>query len=172
MPTRTPFLISKTWTKLPSPLQATRETLRARVARPLPSEGLPADDVVQELVRNVDGGLIGSAGGRFYGWVIGGVLPAALAADWLTSAWQQNGALYATSPASAIVEETVGEWLKDILSCRQQFCTSPDARWPTSPSRRCASFTVGKTRLGRRGKGTLRRAAYSSSLEQRASRFV
>jgi glutamate/tyrosine decarboxylase-like PLP-dependent enzyme len=91
------------------------ETLRARVARPLPSEGLPADDVVQELVRNVDGGLIGSAGGRFFGWVIGGVLPAALAADWLTSAWQQNGALYATSPASAIVEETVGEWLKDIF---------------------------------------------------------
>ena len=91
------------------------ETLRARVARPLPSEGLPADDVVQELVRNVDGGLLGSAGGRFFGWVIGGVLPAALAADWLTSAWQQNGALYATSPASAIVEETVGDWLKDIF---------------------------------------------------------
>ncbi|HZI60155.1 MAG TPA: aminotransferase class V-fold PLP-dependent enzyme [Pyrinomonadaceae bacterium] len=94
---------------------ADADALRARVARPLPMEGLPADEVVQELVRNVDGGLIGSAGGRFFGWVIGGVLPAALAADWLTSAWQQNGALYATSPASAIVEETVGEWLKDIF---------------------------------------------------------
>ena len=82
---------------------ADAEALRARVG-PLPVEGLPADEVVQELVRNVDGGLIGSAGGRFFGWVIGGVLPAALAADWLTSAWQQNGALYATSPASAIVE--------------------------------------------------------------------
>jgi glutamate/tyrosine decarboxylase-like PLP-dependent enzyme len=91
------------------------ETLRARVARPLPLEGIPADEAVEELVRNVEGGLIGSAGGRFFGWVIGGVLPAALAADWLTSAWQQNGALYATSPASAIVEETVGDWLKDIF---------------------------------------------------------
>ena len=91
------------------------ETLRARVARPLPLEGIPADQAIEELVRSVEGGLIGSAGGRFFGWVIGGVLPAALAADWLTSAWQQNGALYSTSPASAIVEETVGDWLKDIF---------------------------------------------------------
>ena len=91
------------------------ETLRARVEKPLPFEGIPANEAVEELVRNVDGGLIGSAGGRFFGWVIGGVVPAALAADWLTSAWQQNGALYATSPASAIVEETVGAWLKDIF---------------------------------------------------------
>jgi glutamate/tyrosine decarboxylase-like PLP-dependent enzyme len=91
------------------------ETLRARVARPLPSEGIPADEAIAELVRNVEGGLLGSAGGRFFGWVIGGVLPAALAADWLTSAWQQNGALYATSPAGAIVEETVGDWLKAIF---------------------------------------------------------
>ncbi len=96
------------------------ETLRARVARPLPSEGIPADEAVEELVRNVDGGLIGSAGGRFFGWVIGGVLPAALAADWLTTAWQQNGALHSTSPASAIVEEAVGEWLKEIFGLPAQ----------------------------------------------------
>lgn len=92
------------------------EALRARVAKPLPLEGLPANEAIEELVRNVEGGLLGSAGGRFFGWVIGGVLPAALAADWLTSAWQQNGALYATSPASAVVEETVGEWLKEIFT--------------------------------------------------------
>ena len=64
---------------------ADADALRARVG-PLPVEGLPADEVVQELVRNVDGGLIGSAGGRFFGWVIGGVLTAALTGDWLTSA--------------------------------------------------------------------------------------
>jgi glutamate/tyrosine decarboxylase-like PLP-dependent enzyme len=98
---------------------ADTESLRARVARPLPLEGIPADEAVEELVRNVEGGLLGTAGGRFFGWVIGGVVPAALAADWLTSAWQQNGALYATSPASAIVEETVGEWLKDIFTLPQ-----------------------------------------------------
>jgi glutamate/tyrosine decarboxylase-like PLP-dependent enzyme len=91
------------------------ESLRARIARSFSDEGMPADKVIEELVRDVEGGLLGSAGGRFFGWVIGGVLPAALAADWLTSAWQQNAALYATSPAAAIVEETVGEWLKDIF---------------------------------------------------------
>jgi glutamate/tyrosine decarboxylase-like PLP-dependent enzyme len=91
------------------------ESLRARIARPLPAEGMAADRVIEDLVRDVNGGLLGTAGGRFFGWVIGGVVPAALAADWLTSAWQQNAALYATSPAAAIVEETVGQWLIDIF---------------------------------------------------------
>jgi glutamate/tyrosine decarboxylase-like PLP-dependent enzyme len=91
------------------------DTLRSRLAKPLTQEGVGPRQVLEELVRDVDGGLLGSAGGRFFGWVIGGVLPAALATDWLTSAWQQNAALYATSPAAAIVEEVVGEWLKDIL---------------------------------------------------------
>jgi glutamate/tyrosine decarboxylase-like PLP-dependent enzyme len=53
--------------------------------------------------------------GRFYPWVIGGALPAALAADWLTSAWDQNAHNFATAPAAAIVEEVAGAWLKDIL---------------------------------------------------------
>jgi glutamate/tyrosine decarboxylase-like PLP-dependent enzyme len=90
-------------------------TLRSQLAKPLNEEGIPANQVVDELARDVEGGLLGTAGGRFFGWVIGGVLPAALAADWMTSAWQQNAALYACSPAAAVVEETVGDWLKDIL---------------------------------------------------------
>jgi glutamate/tyrosine decarboxylase-like PLP-dependent enzyme len=90
-------------------------TLRSQLAKPLAEDGLPAEQVVTELARDVQGGLLGSAGGRFFGWVIGGVLPAALATDWLTSAWQQNACLYATSPAAAIAEEVVGGWLKEIL---------------------------------------------------------
>lgn len=90
-------------------------TLRKRIGKPLTSEGVSPDQVIDELANDVAGGLLGSAGGRFFGWVIGGVLPAAMAADWLTSAWQQNAALYACSPAAAVVEETVGEWLKSIL---------------------------------------------------------
>lgn len=54
-------------------------------------------------------------GGRFFGWVIGGSLPSALAADWLTSTWNQNAVLYASSPAAAVVEEVVGRWLKELL---------------------------------------------------------
>lgn len=94
---------------------ATAEALRNQLHKPLGEEGMPADVVVSELARDVAGGLHASAGGRFFGWVIGGSLPAALAADWLTSTWDQNAGLYAVAPAAAIVEEIVGEWLKELL---------------------------------------------------------
>src|SRR5262245_63957344 len=58
---------------------------------------------------------MGSTSGRFFGWVIGGTLPVALAADWLTAAWDQNGASSASSPAAAVVEEICGGWLKELL---------------------------------------------------------
>lgn len=91
------------------------QTLRQRLNKPLAGAGVPPEQVVTELVKDVEGGLLASAGGRFFGWVIGGALPAALAADWLTSTWDQNAALYATAPAAAIVEEVAGLWLKEIL---------------------------------------------------------
>lgn len=90
-------------------------TLRQRLDLPLNDSGLDPSQVVSELVSGVEGGLLGSAGGRFFGWVIGGSLPAALAADWLTSTWDQNAGLYACSPAAAVVEETAGRWLKEVL---------------------------------------------------------
>ena len=89
--------------------------LRARFARPLPDAGVDPVTVIDDLARDAAGGLLGSAGGRFYGWVIGGGLPAALAADWLTGTWDQNAGLYACGPAAAVVEEVCGTWLKDVL---------------------------------------------------------
>jgi len=94
--------------------------LRQKLDKPLAQQGLPAEQVVEELASDVQGGLLGSAGGKFFGWVIGGALPAAVAADWLTSAWQQNAGLYACSPAAAIVEETTGKWLKEVLGLPAQ----------------------------------------------------
>src|SRR5215208_7897964 len=91
------------------------DTLRQQLTKPLANTGLPPEQVITELVSDVAGGLIGSTGGRFFGWVIGGSVSAALAADWLTTTWDQNAALYATSPAAAVVEEVAGLWLKDIL---------------------------------------------------------
>ncbi len=90
-------------------------TLRQRLNRVLTDEGVSPEQVIRELTEDVEGGILGSAGGRFFAWVIGGSLPAALAADWLTSTWDQNAALYACSPAAAVAEEVVGGWLKDIL---------------------------------------------------------
>ena len=65
-------------------------TLRQRLNKPLANSGMPPEQVITELVQDVSGGLLGSAGGRFFGWVIGGSLPAALAADWLATTWDQN----------------------------------------------------------------------------------
>jgi glutamate/tyrosine decarboxylase-like PLP-dependent enzyme len=93
-------------------------TLRKRLGVPLGEQGTNATEVIDELVRAVDGGITGCSGPRFFGWVIGGSLPAALAADWLTSTWDQNAGLYATAPAAAVVEEVAGAWLKELLGLR------------------------------------------------------
>jgi glutamate/tyrosine decarboxylase-like PLP-dependent enzyme len=89
--------------------------LRARDGRPLDETGVDAAQVIDELVAGCAGGVLGSTGGRFFGWVMGGTMPAALAADWLTSAWDQNAASVATGPAEAVLEEICGVWLKELL---------------------------------------------------------
>src|ERR1700747_1056489 len=101
---------------------ASLEELRTRVCKPWNAESIPAPQVIDDLVRDIEGGLNNSVSARFYAWVIGGSLPSALAADWLTSTWDQNAGLYAVSPASAIVEEAVGAWLKDLF--RLPACSS------------------------------------------------
>lgn len=103
----------------PVAASASLHTLRERLLKPLNSETLAAEQVIDELVADTAGGIMGNAGGRFFGWVIGGALPAALAADWLTGAWDQNAASYACSPAEAVIEEACGEWLKDLLGLPQ-----------------------------------------------------
>jgi glutamate/tyrosine decarboxylase-like PLP-dependent enzyme len=71
--------------------------------------------VVDELATLAEPGLMSMASGRFFGWVIGGTLPAAMAADWLVSAWDQNAALRAATPATAAIEQAAGDWLLDLL---------------------------------------------------------
>jgi len=100
---------------MPVAPKADLATVRERLGRTLGNEGVAADQVIAELARDVEGGLVGCAGGRFFAWVIGGALPAAVAADWLTSAWDQNAGLYASGPAAAVAEEVAGAWLKEIF---------------------------------------------------------
>ena len=94
---------------------ASVEQLRAALGGPLEQEGMDAGKVIEDLARGAQDGLVASAGPRYFGFVIGGSLPAAVAADWLTTAWDQNAGLYATSPAAAVVEEVAAAWLLDLL---------------------------------------------------------
>jgi hypothetical protein len=89
--------------------------LRRALNRTLPQSGTPAARVIDELVADTRGGISGTQSGRFYGWVIGGGLPAAIAADWLTSVWDQNAGIYVASPAAAVVEEIAGAWLLELF---------------------------------------------------------
>ncbi|HYJ69655.1 MAG TPA: aminotransferase class V-fold PLP-dependent enzyme [Nocardioidaceae bacterium] len=86
-----------------------------RVRRPMPDEPADPETVVDELAAWVEPGLTATPGGRFYGFVIGGAVPAALAADWLTSAWDQNAGLLSVAPAAAAAETIAAEWLLDVL---------------------------------------------------------
>ena len=81
----------------------------------LPTQGSDPVAVVEELASRADPGLVAIPGGRFFGFVIGGELPAALAADWLTSVWDQNAGLNALTPAAAAAEVTAGRWMVDAL---------------------------------------------------------
>lgn len=99
---------------------ASLQQLRTKICKEWNAEGIEASQVVDDLVRDIAGGLNNSVNARFYAWVIGGSLPSALAADWLTSTWDQNAGMYAVSPAAAVVEEAVGPWLKSIFGLPQR----------------------------------------------------
>jgi glutamate/tyrosine decarboxylase-like PLP-dependent enzyme len=93
--------------------------LRSALDVPLPDSGVDAETVIEELARGMDPGLVASAGPRFFGFVIGGSLPAALAADWLTSTWDQNAAIYVASPAAAVAEDVCARWILELLGLPQ-----------------------------------------------------
>ncbi len=95
--------------------RATPEQMLAAFDGPVPETGLSALKVVEELARGADPGLAAMPSGRFFGWVIGGSHPAALAADWLTVAWEQNTGMAEPTPAASMVEQVALRWLTELL---------------------------------------------------------
>ena len=96
------------------PARADADEIMRRLGE-LPDGPTPAGEVVDLLAEACEPGLVSIPSGRFFGMVIGGSLPAALAADWLTSAWDQNVGLRSLTPAASAVEEVAGRWLLDLL---------------------------------------------------------
>jgi uncharacterized peroxidase-related enzyme len=101
-------------TRKVAPARAADELL-AEIDVALPDSGADAAAIVDRLAAVTEPGLMAIGSGRFYGWVMGGTLPAALAADWLVSAWDQNAAMRFATPATAAIEQVAGRWIVELL---------------------------------------------------------
>src|SRR3954454_20710212 len=95
--------------------RAEGDELRAAFGRELSLAGENGETVLRELAADAEPGLVTSQSPRYFGFVIGGVLPVARAADWLTIAWDQSAAGYACGPAVALIEEIAGTWSWEVL---------------------------------------------------------
>ena len=89
--------------------------LRQSLGGPLPAAESDPREVIAALAAAVEPGLLATTSGRFFGFVVGGSMPVALAADWLTSVWDQNAGLQVLGPAATIVEEVAGDWMKELF---------------------------------------------------------
>jgi glutamate/tyrosine decarboxylase-like PLP-dependent enzyme len=94
---------------------ATPEQMAARLDEPLPERGTAPDEAIAEWLERAAPGIVSSNGPRYFGFVTGGTLPAALGGDWLTTVIDQNGGIWSMSPAGAQTELTVTRWLKELF---------------------------------------------------------
>ncbi|MGW3964190.1 pyridoxal phosphate-dependent decarboxylase family protein [Amycolatopsis sp. NPDC005003] len=99
----------------PFPEPADEAQLHAALGGALPREGADPRAALATLMTAGEAGVLASHSGRFFGFVMGGAHPVSVAADWLTSVWDQCGALYSTSPVAAVAEEIVVSWLVELF---------------------------------------------------------
>jgi glutamate/tyrosine decarboxylase-like PLP-dependent enzyme len=99
----------------PVAARADAAAARSVLGGPLPEQGEDPATVIDALAAGAEPGIVATAGPRHFGFVIGGALPAALGADWLVSAWDQNAAFHSLSPAAAAIEEITSAWTLELL---------------------------------------------------------
>jgi glutamate/tyrosine decarboxylase-like PLP-dependent enzyme len=97
------------------PPSADADAVLAELGGPLPDGPADPASVIDALAEAVEPGLMAMGSGRFFGWVIGGTLPAALGADWLTSTWDQNSGMRFATPGTVAAEEAAATWVLDLL---------------------------------------------------------
>lgn len=95
--------------------RATVDEIRALLDGDLPEEGNDPVTVIRDLIKGAEPGVVGTTSPRYFGFVIGGRSETALAADWLTSVWDQNAGLFVGGPSATVVEEVAAKWLKELL---------------------------------------------------------
>jgi glutamate/tyrosine decarboxylase-like PLP-dependent enzyme len=100
------------------PRDSTQE-IAAALGGPLPESPSDPLEVIELMAREVDRGVVATAGARYFGYVTGSSLPATIGADWLTTIWDQCAGLGALGPSAMVVEEIAGDWLKELLGLPQ-----------------------------------------------------
>ena len=102
---------------------ATSAELVEALGGPLPSQGLSETAIVDRLARAAERGTVATQGPRYFGFVVGGSLPAATAADWLVSTWDQNAGIYVLSPLVSVIEDVAGAWLRELAGLPEAWST-------------------------------------------------
>jgi glutamate/tyrosine decarboxylase-like PLP-dependent enzyme len=102
---------------------ATSAELIAELGGPLPAAGVAPEEIVDRLARAAERGTVATQGPRYFGFVVGGSLPAATAADWLVSTWDQNAGIYLLSPMVSVIEDVAGAWLRDLATLPADWST-------------------------------------------------
>lgn len=122
----------------------TSDELVESLGGPLPEHGTAPTEVIERLARAGSTGTIASAGPRYFGFVVGGSLPAALAADWLVSTWDQNAGIFALSPLASTVEQITGSWLLELagLPSKMSFGFVTGGHMANFTSLACARHSV------------------------------